>query len=125
MEMVSKLIWIASGYLASMVLVYVLPGFAADAVKWGPADNGVRMAVGLANLQIHVSLQNVGEKDVLIPVGITVDRPHPMSFTVHLRRPSGATAKVIYTGIGIVAGYAELMTVALHAGETLHDFDAR
>ena len=41
-----------------------------------------------------------------------------MSFTVHLRPPSGATPRVIYTGIGVVAGYAEPMTVALHAGET-------
>jgi len=87
-------------------------------VKWGSPDNGLKMAVALANLQIHVTLQNIGEKDVLVPVGMTVDRPHPTSLRVHLKLPSGATPRVIYTGIGFVAGYAEPMTVALHAGES-------
>lgn len=104
--------------LASIMLVSVIPAIAADPLKWGPADNGLRMAVALANLQIHVTLQNVGEKDVLVPVGMTVNRAHPTSLRVHLKLPGGATPRVIYTGIGFVAGYAEPMTVALHTRES-------
>jgi hypothetical protein len=100
------------------ILVSVLPAVSTDPVKWGPPDNGLRMAVNLANLQIHVTLQDVSKKDLLVPVGITVIRPHPTSLRVQLKLPGGATPQVIYTGIGFVAGYAEPFTVALHAGES-------
>ncbi len=100
------------------MLVSLLPAISADPMRWGPPGNGLKIAVGLADSQIHVTLQNVGATDILVPVGMKVDKPHPTSLRIHLKLPGGATPRVIYTGIGHVAGYAEPMTVALQAGES-------
>ena len=65
------------GLLASTVIVSVLPAFAADAVRWGSPDNGVRIVgFGKKCRELRVTLQNVGAKDMLVPVGVKVDSPH-------------------------------------------------
>jgi len=105
------------------VLIAALPAVAADAAQpWGPTVNGLRMSVALSNDatkggEIRVTLQNPGDKDILVPLGITVGKAHPTLLKITLKTPDGAPPRVIYTGVGVVAGYAEAMTIGLSAGE--------
>jgi hypothetical protein len=100
------------------LLVTVLPAVAADAIQWGQPSNGLRMSVALANREVQVTLQNTGGRDLLIPLGMTVRKPHPTLLKVFVKTPDGAMPRVIYTGIGHVAGYAEVMTIGLRASES-------
>ena len=97
--------------IASLGLLAVSP------TEWGQPSNGLRTSVALADNQIHVTLQNVGDKEILIPLGMTVTKRHPTLLKVFLKMPDGSTPRVIYTGIGHVAGYAETMTIGLRAKE--------
>jgi len=107
---------------AVAVLIAILPTVAADALKWGPTVNELRMSVALSSDaakhgEIRVTLQNLGDKDILVPLGMIVGKPHPTLLKTTLKTPDGNTPRVIYTGIGFVSGYAEAMTIGLRAGE--------
>ena len=67
-----------------VVLLAVSPTFAADAVKWGPTLNGLRMSVALnANESgigpsANVTIQNIGSDEVLMPLGVALrSASHP------------------------------------------------
>jgi hypothetical protein len=107
---------------AVAVLIAALPAVAADAVQWGSTVNGLKMSVALSidstkNGEIRVTLQNLGDKDILIPLGMIVGKPHPTLLKTTLKTPDGNIPRIIYTGIGFVSGYAEAMTIGLRAGE--------
>jgi hypothetical protein len=107
--------------LASTVLVSVLPAFAADAVRWGPADSGLRISVSLSKpncRDLRVTLENLRTKDILIPLGVKVGNPHFILFNLFLKTANGTNSKVIYTGLGVIAGFVEPLTMGLRAAET-------
>jgi hypothetical protein len=102
------------------VLLSVLPAFAADAVGWGPADNGLRISASLSrpnSRELRVTLENLGTKDILIPLGVKVGNPHLILFNLFLKTANGENRKVIYTGLGVIAGAVEPLTMGLRARE--------
>lgn len=107
--------------LASTVLLFVLTA-AADPAKWGSADNGLRSSVSFGgkpdSRQIRVALDNVGEKDLLVPLGVKVGIPHLILLNIFLKTANGENPEVIYTGLGVIAGAVEPLTMGLRAGET-------
>jgi hypothetical protein len=105
----------------AVLLLAVRPGVATDPVKWGPADHGLRIAVSLGekSRDIRVTLENVGDKDILIPLGAIVGNPHPILLKVFVKRAdTGTSPRVIYTGLGAVGGAVEPLTMGLRARET-------
>jgi hypothetical protein len=104
------------------MFVSVLPSVAAEPGAWGPVDNGLRISVTLGGKQdsreIRVTLKNVGEKDILIPLGVKVGNPHPILFNVFLKTANGESPRVIYNGLGVIAGVVEPLTMGLRASET-------
>src|SRR4051794_35103259 len=77
----------------AIVLLGIVPCLAAD---WGPIDHDLRLSADLNGQEIRVSLQNAGSKDLLIPLGMKVAKPHPTGLKVMLETPDGARPKVIY-----------------------------
>jgi hypothetical protein len=66
------------GFAVFIVSISVLPGIAADATQWGPTVSGLRMSLVLSNevatgSQIQITIQNVGSRDVLVPLGSVLD----------------------------------------------------
>jgi hypothetical protein len=86
--------------LASAVLVFVLPGVAAD--PWGSAVNGVRMGIAISsgpNSEIRITVQNVDDKPLLLPFGALIGpRFYDVGFRVVVTVPGGKDRRVIYTG---------------------------
>ena len=107
---------------AVAVLITALPAVAADGLQWGPTVNGLRISVALSNDatkdgEIRVTLQNLGDKDILIPLGVIVGNPHLILLKVFLKTSDGESQRVIYTGIGGIGGAVEPLTMGLRAGE--------
>jgi hypothetical protein len=107
---------------AVAVLITALPAVAADPVNWGPTVDGVRMSVALSNDatkdgEIRVTLQNLADRDILIPLGVIVGNPHLIFLKVFLKTSDGESPRVIYTGIGVISGAVEPLTIGLRAGE--------
>jgi hypothetical protein len=103
------------------VLISALPAFAADAVEWGPADNGLRISASLSkpkSRELRVSMENLGTKDILLPLGVKVGSPHLILFNLFVKTADGENPKIIYTGLGVIAGAVEPLTMGLRAGET-------
>jgi hypothetical protein len=119
MEMVSNPGMGRFWLLASTVLISVLPAVAAP-VEWGPANNGLRISASLSKpncRELWVTLENLGTKDILIPLGVKVGNPHLILFNLFLKTANGTNPKVIYTGLGVIAGAVEPLTMGLRAGE--------
>jgi hypothetical protein len=103
------------------VLMPVLPAFAADAVQWGPMDNGLRISASLSkpkSRELRVTMENLGTKDILLALGVKVDSPHLILFHLFAKTANGENSKVIYTGLDVIAGAVEPLTMGLRAGET-------
>ena len=99
----------------------MLPTFAADPASWGPASNGLRISISLGkptSQEVRVALENLGERGILIPLGVRVGNPHMIFFSVGLKTANGETPKAICTGLGAIAGAVEPLTMGLRAGET-------
>jgi hypothetical protein len=62
-------------------------------------------------------LKNAGDKEILIPLGVRVGNPHLIFFNVVVKTTGDRSPKVIYTGLGVVAGFSEPLTMGLRAGE--------
>jgi hypothetical protein len=103
------------------VFVSVFPAVAAR-VEWGPANNGLRISVSLGETptsrNILVSFENLGQKDILIPLGMLYGGPHPTFLEVSLKATNGKRPRVIYTRVGAIEGVVEPLTMSLRAGET-------
>lgn len=80
-------------------------------------ENGLSISISLGK-SLQVTFHNASGKDLLIPLGIIVREPHPDRLQVRVKMPDGQMPRVIYTGVGVVAGYAEPLTMGLRAGET-------
>lgn len=91
------------------LLAFALPALAAN--------DGVRISAALRGQEIRVTLENTGKRDVLIPLGAKVGKPHITFIRPFVKTASGATPQVIYTGLGVVAGVVEPLTMGLLAGE--------
>ena len=63
-------------------------------------------------------MENLGTKDILVPLGVKVGNPHLILFNLFLKTANGTNPKVIYTGLGVIAGAVEPLTMGLRAGET-------
>ena len=104
------------------MLVSVLPTVAAEPGTWGPVDNGLKISASLGGKpdspEIRVTLKNVGDRDILIPLGVKYGNPHPIFFNVFLKTANGESPKVIYTGLGVISGIVEPLTMELRASET-------
>ena len=66
------------------------------------------------------SLENFGERGILIPLGVKVGNPHMIFFSLGLKTANGKPPKVIYTGLGVIAGAVEPLTMGLRAKEKVH-----
>jgi hypothetical protein len=108
--------------LTYATLLCVFAAVAADSVKWGPPDNGLRMSVSLGgkamNREIRVNFGNITEKDIFIPLGMIYGGPHPTLVRVMVKAANGDKPQVVYTGVGAVSGVVEAMTMGVRAGET-------
>jgi hypothetical protein len=102
--------------LASAVLVFMLPGVAADA--WGSAVNGVRMGIAInsgPNPEIQITVQNVDDKPLLLRVGVLIGpRFYDFGFRVAVSVPGGKDRRAIYTGgPGAVGGRLDPLVLPL------------
>jgi hypothetical protein len=107
--------------LASTVLISVLPAVAAP-VEWGPANSGLRISISLGekptSRNLLVSFENLGRKDILIPLGMLYGGPHPTFLEILLKAANNKRPRIIYTGVGAIEGVVEPLTMGLRAGET-------
>src|ERR1035437_3331374 len=106
---------------ASTVLISVLPAVAAPG-GWGPANNRLRILIFLGekptSRNILVSFENLGQRDILIPLGMLYGGPHPTFLELSLKTANNKKPRVIYTGVGAIEGVVEPLTMGLRAGET-------
>lgn len=100
-------------------------GVAAEQLPEGVEDDdeqGLTISISLGgkaeSRSLQVAFHNSNNKDILIPLGMIVRGPHPTMLQVRVKMPGGQMPRVIYTGAGVVAGYAEPLTMGLRAGET-------
>ena len=121
MEMVSNPGMGRFWLLASTVLISILPAVAAP-VEWGPANSGLRISISLGekptSRNILVSFENLGQRDILIPLGMLYGGPHPTFLEVSLKTTTDKKPRVIYIGVGAIEGVVEPLTMGLRAGET-------
>ncbi len=104
---------------AGLSLLCVASLIAGDTVKWGRADNGLRISLAKPNAgELHVTLQNLEARQVLILLGAKVGTAHLIQFHVFLETANGERPAVIYTGLGVVSGAVESLTMGLRAGES-------
>src|ERR1035441_8271592 len=84
---------------AVAVLIVAQPAVAGDALQWGSTVNGLKMSVALSidsikNGDIRVTLQNLGDKDILIPLGMIVGKPQPTLLKTTLKRSEEHTSEL-------------------------------
>ena len=99
---------LAAVFLAALPAVAAEPGLSISVSLGGKAESR----------RLQVTFHNADNKDILIPLGMTVSGPHPTMLQVRVKMPDGQMPRVIYTGAGVVGGYAEPLTMGLRAGET-------
>ncbi len=101
-----------SGFALAAVFLALLPA----------AGPGLGISVSLAgkapSRNLQVTFHNASDRDILIPLGMILRDPHPTMLEVRVKMPDGQMPRVIYTGAGVVGGYAEPLTMGLRAGET-------
>jgi hypothetical protein len=67
---------------------------------------------------ILVSFENLGQRDILIPLGMLYGGPHPTFLELSLKTANNKRPRIIYTGVGAIEGVVEPLTMGLRAGET-------
>ena len=92
-------------------------GGEAYSAEWGQPVNGLRMSVSIDDIrkgrEIQVTLENTGDQNVLVPIGVVVGKAHPVLLKLLVKTATGPTRRVIYTGLGFIAGSAEPWNISL------------
>jgi hypothetical protein len=95
---------------------------ALSGLAGGQPVNGLGMSVSIDDIRtgrkIVVKLENTGEKDLLVPIGVAVGKAHPVLLKLYVKTAAGPTRRVIYTALGAIAGYAEPWNIPLRPGES-------
>ena len=108
----------------TVLLFVVVPALAADPVAWGPAVGGLRISLSVvleqpaAGRQFQVTIQNVGDKDLLVPLGIINNtKAYADKLTLVLTTADGKHPRVIFTGMpGVISGRLDALVVPLLSG---------
>lgn len=106
------------------VLISAIPGLAAETVEWGQPVNGLRLSISIqpsdasanpANPAIRVTLENVGDQYLLVPIGaVVVGNTHPMLLKIYATTPDGKTHSILGGGL---AGVMEPWIISLRPQE--------
>ena len=108
----------------AVLLSVVVPALATDPIAWGPAVNGLRMSLSVvsdepaAGRHLQATIQNVGEMDLLVPLGIINNtKAYADRFKLVLTTPDGKHPRVIFTGMpGVISGRLDALVVTLLSG---------
>ena len=104
---------------ALAILISAIPGLAADIVEWGQPVNGLRLSISIepypGNPAFQVTLENVGDQFLLVPIGALAGNSHPMLLKMYARTPDGKTHSVL-GGFGL-AGGSEPLIIYLRSQE--------
>jgi len=103
---------------AFVCFVTALPAVTAEPARWGSAVSGLRMSLeysGGANAEVRVTVQNVDNKPLLLPLGALVGpRDYDFRFKLVLTLPDGRDRRVIYTDApGAISGRVDPLVVPL------------
>jgi hypothetical protein len=98
--------------------------YGAKPPDWGQPDHGLRIAVSMVSedpqmgQEILFHFQNVGGEKLLVPIGVVVGKPHPLSLRPFAKTGDSKPRRIIYTALGVIAGYSEPWNLPLSPGET-------
>ncbi|HEY1755244.1 MAG TPA: recombinase family protein [Bryobacteraceae bacterium] len=105
---------------ALAILISAIPGLAADTVEWGQPVNGLRLSISIqpysGNPAIQVTLENVGDQFLLVPIGALAGNSHPMLLKMYVTTPDGKAHSVL-GGFGL-AGGSEPLIIYLRSQES-------
>ncbi len=117
--MVSK---VPIGALA--ILISAIPGLAAETVEWGQPVIGMRLSISIApavasaNREIQVTFEDVGDQNLLVPIGAVVGNTHPMFPKIYVTTPDGKTHRILQGGLPGVAGSMQPWNISLRPQES-------
>jgi hypothetical protein len=110
-------------FLASALVLVSTTVPTVVAQNWGQPVNGLRISVTVApetrtGRYILLKLQNVGDTDLLVPIGLVVAKAHPVLVELHVKGADGKNRRVLYTALAGIAGYLEPWNIRLRSGES-------
>jgi hypothetical protein len=109
---------------ALAILISPIPGFAAETVEWGQPVNGLRLSISIppadasANREIQVTFEDVGDQNLLVPIGAAVGNTHSMLFKIYVTTADGKTHRILQGGLPGVAGSMQPWNISLRPQES-------
>jgi hypothetical protein len=97
---------------ALATLISAIPGLAADTLEWGQPVSGLRLSISIqpsdpsaypANPAFQVTLENVSDQFLLVPIGALAGNSHPMLLKMYATTSDGKTHSVL-GGFGLAGG---------------------
>ena len=108
---------------ALAVLIFAIPILAAGTVEWGQPVTGLRLSISIpptdasANREVQVTLENVGDQNLLVPIGAVAGTAHP-ALMIYTTTADGKTHRILQGGSPGVAGAMKPWNISLRAQES-------